>query len=258
METLSEAIWFSEKRKELMFLLLKGPKTSNDIEEEMGVSWRSMMLPVKELKEMDLLLHEGNKYMLSSIGRLIAENAKPISDIMDTLDSSTDYWANRNLKVIPAGLCKRLGELGNFSLIEPDLKDMFELPTKIVDSISASNHIMSLLSFFHPSYLSIYTKVALKGTRLSLIMTESVWTRIEEDFQQDKEQLEKMDNVQLFLYRNDLTPPTIITTDEFLLLSIFNKEGMYDHRDILSFDETALQWGKDLFTYHLDNSRKVV
>jgi predicted transcriptional regulator len=32
------------------------------------------------------------KYMLSSIGRLIAENAKPITDIMDTLDSSTDYW----------------------------------------------------------------------------------------------------------------------------------------------------------------------
>jgi predicted transcriptional regulator len=89
-------------------------------------------------------------------------------------------------------------------------------------------------------------------------MTESVWTRIEEDFQKDKEQLEKMDNVQLFLYRNDLTPPTIITTDEFLLLSIFNKEGMYDHRDILSFDETALQWGKDLFAYYLDSSRKVV
>lgn len=258
METLSEVIWFSEKRKELMFLLLEGPKTSNEIERKMGVSWRSMMLPVKELKEMELLLHEDNKYKLSSIGRLVAENAKPISDIMDTLDRSTDYWANRNLKVIPAGLCKRLGELSNFSLIEPELKDMFELPTKIVDSISKSNHIMSLLSFFHPSYLSIYTKIALKGTGLSLVLTESVWTRIEEDFQQEKEQLKKMDNVQLFLYSDEFTPPTIVVTDIFLLLSIFNKEGMYDHRDILSFDATALQWGKDLFAYYLDSSRKVV
>jgi predicted transcriptional regulator len=45
---------------------------------------------------------------------------------------------------------------------------MFELPTKIVEPYG-SNHLMSLLSFFHPSYRSIYAKVALKGTRLSLI-----------------------------------------------------------------------------------------
>jgi predicted transcriptional regulator len=257
METLSEAIWFSEKRKELMFLLLQGSKSSEEIEKEMGVSWRSMMLPVKELKEINLLFHENSKYTLSSIGRLVAENAKPISDIMNVLDKNTDYWANRNLKVIPSGLCRRLGELGQFSLIEPELKDMFELPTKVVDSISRSNHIMSVLSFFHPSYLSIYTEVASKGTELSLVLTESVWERIKEDFQNEKNQLEKMNNVQVFLYRNDFTPPSIVVTDLFLLLSLFNKEGRYDHRDILSFDETALQWGEDLFLHYLNNSRKV-
>lgn len=257
METLSEAIWFSEKRKELIFLLLQGSKSSEEIEKQMGVSWRSMMLPVKELKEMDLLLHENSKYSLSSIGRLVAENAKPIAGIMDVLDNNIDYWANRNLKVIPPGLRKRLGELNCFSLIEPELKDMFELSPKVVDSISRSNYIMSVLSFFHPSYLSIYTEVALKGTQLSLVLTESVWERIKEDFQNEKDQLEKMDNVQVFLYPNDFTPPSIVVTDLFLLLSLFNKQDRYDHRDILSFDERALQWGKELFLYYLDNSKKV-
>ena len=107
METLTETIWFSEKRKELMFLLLEGAKTSEEIENIMGVSWRSMMLPVKELKEMDLLLHEDTKYKLSSIGRLVAENAKPVSDIMDIMDKNTDYWASRDLKAIPRRLCRR-------------------------------------------------------------------------------------------------------------------------------------------------------
>lgn len=258
METLSEAIWFSEKRKELMFLLLEGPKTSEEIESKMGVSWRSMMLPVKELKEMDLLLHENSKYGLSSIGRLVTENAKPISDIMNVLDMNTDYWANRNLKMIPQGLSRRLGELGSFSFIEPELKDMFELSAKVVESISRSTSIMSVLSFFHPSYLSIYSEVASKGTELSLVLTESVWKRIEEDFQKEKDQLEEMDNVQVFLYGNGFAPPTIVLTDVFLLLSIFNKEGRYDHRDILSFDESALQWGKDLFTHYLESSMKVI
>jgi predicted transcriptional regulator len=258
METLSEAIWFSEKRKELMFLLLEGPKTSEEIESKMGVSWRSMMLPVKELKEMDLLLHEDSKYRLSSIGRLVTENAKPISDIMDVLDRNTDYWANRNLKMIPQVLRKRLGELGIFSFIEPELKDMFELSAKVVESMSRSSCIMSILSFFHPSYLLLYRDIASKGAELSLVLTESVWERIEEDFKKEKDQLGKMNNVHIFIYRNEFAPPAIVVTDVFLLLSIFNKEGRYDHRDILSFDASALQWGKELFLHYLDSSKKVL
>lgn len=258
METLTETIWFSEKRKELMFLLLEGAKTSEEIENIMGVSWRSMMLPVKELKEMDLLLHENTKYKLSSIGRLVAENAKPVSDIMDILDKNTDYWASRDLKAIPRRLCRRLGELGNFSLIEPELKDMFELPEKYVTSISRSTHIMSVLSFFHPSYLAMFSEMALKGVEISLLLTESVWQRIKEDFQEHKDQLENIGNAHVFVYQHEPAPPAIVATDVFLLLSIFNKEGRYDHRDILSFDASALQWGKELFLHYVENSMKVI
>jgi predicted transcriptional regulator len=258
METLSETIWFSEKRKELMFLLLEGPKTSEEIENKMGVAWRSMMLPVKELKEMDLLVTENSRYMLSSIGRIVTENAKPVSDIIDVLDKNTDYWANRNLKLIPRRLCRRLGELGNFSLIEPELKDMFELPEKYMTSISRSTHIMSVLSFFHPSYLSIFSEMASKGVEISLLLTESVWQRIKEDFQEHKDQLENIGNAHVFVYQHESAPPAIVATDVFLLLSIFNKEGRYDHRDILSFDASALQWGKELFLHYVESSIKVI
>lgn len=258
METLTETIWFSEKRKELMFLLLEGAKTSEEIENKMGVSWRSMMLPVKELKKMDLLLHKDTKYTLSSIGRLVTENAKPVSDIMGILDKNTDYWASRDLKTIPRGLCRKLGELGNFSLIEPELKDMFELPEKYVASISRSTHIMSVLSFFHPSYLSMFIEMASKGIEISILLTESVWERIKEDFQEQRDRLENIDNAHVFIYQHVSTPPAIVVTDVFLLLSIFNKEGRYDHRDILSFDASAMQWGKELFLHYAESSMKVI
>lgn len=241
-----------------MFLLLEGPKTSEEIETKTGVAWRSMMLPVKELKEMDLLVHENSRYMLSSIGRIVAENAKPVSDIMDVLDKNTDYWANRDLKLIPRGLRRRLGELGNFSLIEPELKDMFELPEKYVASISRSTYIMSVLSFFHPSYLSIFSEMASKGIEISLLLTESVWQRIKEDFQEQKYRLENIGNVHVFVYQHGSAPPSIVVTDVFLVLSIFNKEGRYDHRDILSFDKSALQWGKELFIHYAESSMKVI
>ncbi|WP_298684260.1 winged helix-turn-helix domain-containing protein [uncultured Methanomethylovorans sp.] len=258
METLAETIWFSEKRKELMFLLLEGAKTSEEIETKMGVSWRSMMLPVKELKEMDLLVFEDTKYKLSTIGRLVTENAKPVSDIMNILDKNTDYWASRDLQAIPRKFCRRLGELGDFSLIEPELKDMFELPESYVASISRSSHIMSVLSFFHPSYLSMFSDMASKGIEISVLLTESVWQRIKEDFQEQKGRLENIDNAHVFVYQHGSIPPGIVVTDVFLLLSIFNKQGRYDHRDILSFDASALQWGKDLFLHYVEGSMKVI
>lgn len=258
MEKFSEAIWFSEKRKNLLLLLLEGPKTSQEIESEMKVSWRSMTLPVKELKEMDFLLQEDNTYRLSPIGQILMENAKPIANTMEVLDKNMDYWTNRNLKVIPQNLRTRLGELGDFSFIEPGLKDMFELPTEVVDSLYKSTFVMSMISFFHPFHLSIYTDILSKGTKLWLVLTESVWARIEEDFKNEADQFKKEDNIEIFIYNGEFTPPSIIISDVFLFLSIFNKENKYDHRDILSFDERTFLWGKELFSYYLHSSKKVI
>lgn len=257
METFSETIWYSEKRKNLLLLLLEGPKTSEEIGYRMGVSWRSMMLPVKELKEMDLLLQEDDIYMLSTIGRLLIENMKPIADIIEVLDKNIDYWADRNLKVIPKNLCRRLGELGNFSFIEPGLKDMFELPTKVVNSLSGSTYVMSVISFFHPSYLPIYTTISSKGNQVTLVFTESIWERIEKDFKNEIDEFKKYTNVEFFIYSGTFTPPSIIITDVFMLLSIFDKKNKYDHRDILIFDERAFHWGKELFFHYLHSSKKM-
>jgi predicted transcriptional regulator len=104
----------------------------------------------------------------------------------------------------------------------------------------------------------MYCEVASKGTKISLLLTDSVWERIEEDFQNQKSILEKMDNVQILIYQNEFVPPTIIVTDVFLLLSILNKEDKYDHRDILSFDVNALKWGRELFIHYLESSFKVI
>ena len=258
MKTFSEVIWFSKKRRNILLLLLEGPKTLEEIEYEMKVSWRSMILPVKELKEMDLLLQKDDMYSLSIIGRLLIENTKPIAEIIEVLEKNMDYWKDRNLKAIPQNLRTRLGELDNFSFLEPGLANMFELPPKVVDSLYMSTNVMSIISFFHPSYLPIYTDISSKGTKLSLLLTESVWTRLEKDFNNEMDQLKNNDNVDLFIYIGELTPPAIICSDVFLFLSIFNEEDKYDHRDILSFEEKAFNWGKELFYQYIHSSKKVI
>ncbi|NOQ48660.1 MAG: DUF1724 domain-containing protein, partial [Methanococcoides sp.] len=40
-------------------------------------------------------------------------------------------------------------------------------------------------------------------------------------------------------------------------ICFFNKEGMYDHRKIMSFDESASKWGEELFTHYQNLSRRI-
>jgi predicted transcriptional regulator len=51
-----------------------------------------------------------------------------------------------------------------------------------------------------------------------------------------------------------MSPPAFTVTDNTLLISFFNKNDRYDHQDILSNNETALKWGRELFSYYKDRA----
>lgn len=46
-------------------------------------------------------------------------------------------------------------------------------------------------------------------------------------------------------------------TDDLMLIAFFNKDGVFDHKKVISFEKSALQWGKDLFEYYRERSEKV-
>lgn len=51
--------------------------------------------------------------------------------------------------------------------------------------------------------------------------------------------------------------PTIAVTDRFMYLCLFDRQGKYDHRKVMSFDASALRWGRELFMYYKKSARKV-
>jgi predicted transcriptional regulator len=46
-------------------------------------------------------------------------------------------------------------------------------------------------------------------------------------------------------------------TDDIMLIAFFNKDGIFDHKKVLSFEESALRWGVDLFQYYKKKSEKI-
>ncbi len=56
---------------------------------------------------------------------------------------------------------------------------------------------------------------------------------------------------------NIITPGAISVTDNLLLLSFFNKKGFFDHKKVISFEETAREWGREFFMHYKQFSEEV-
>ncbi len=253
----TETVWFSEKRRKILLLLLEGTKSTEEMKEAFGVNWRSLILPLKELKEEQLIENPEGEYILSDIGKVIAENSKPINGMLDLFGMDTDYWSKRDLNSIPEYLLDRIGEIEECMIVEPELNQMFEPPEEFNSALMNSEHIHSVFSIYHPLYPPLFTELDEKGTEMSFVLTESVLERMREDNKEELEQMESSENTKLFLYRNEIFPPFIVVTDNLFSASFFNIQGRYDHRDIMCSSQSSLLWGEELFSYYQEESDEI-
>lgn len=255
--TLIETLWLSEKRKKLLLLLIEGPRDIEQIKKALNVTSRAMMPQIKILKDKNLVIEESATYRLSNIGEIIVKNMNPLMDTLMVIEENKEYWKNRDLDSIPSELFKRLGELGHYFLVEPDLNHMFELPIEFTANIKNSKHVMTCASYFHPAYPKLYSELAEKGIEMSLVLTSSIFERMQKDSPEELKNIMGKENTRLFVYDGDINIPTVTVTDWFAYICFFDIEGKYDHKQIMSFDENALQWGNELFQYYRDMSQAV-
>ena len=52
-------------------------------------------------------------------------------------------------------------------------------------------------------------------------------------------------------------PAMIAVSESKLFLGLLNKKGKFEGQYILSSESSALSWGKELFEYYIEGSRRV-
>ncbi|AAM31180.1 MULTISPECIES: helix-turn-helix transcriptional regulator [Methanosarcina] len=256
---LLDLILFSEKRKAFLMLLREGPKNTQEILDRLKVPRTALLPQIKKLKEQNLVIHEEGVYRLSLIGEIIIEKMQPLLDTLEVFEKQEEFWTDRKLTPIPPHLIKRISELGNYRLIEPDLSHTFDLNPEFVKNVSNSNHILMFFSYFHPQFPSFFLDLARRGTEISLVLSESVYARLEEDFKKEEKELLKMENTGLFILdeKEVEIPAVVVSSDKIMLMGLFNESGRFDRQYIISFEAGAIEWGKELFEYFRDMSREI-
>lgn len=249
-----DIVWFSQKRTQILLSILEGPKTNEELAQELDLDIRALQLPIKELKESGLLIHENGTSFLSDLGRIISSSAKPAYQLTGLFQNNIEYWTSRHLTDIPRPFTRRLGELGKCELLKQDMNHMFQLPQQITLSASKTKHIISVLSFFYPEHLHMYNISVKEGNKISLVVTKGVYQTMMDNFEKLLNDIMIQGNTEIYCLTEDISPPSFTITDTALLISFFNKNKRYDHQDMLSNEKSALKWGMDLFNYYKDNA----
>nr|WP_304364393.1 winged helix-turn-helix domain-containing protein [Methanosarcina sp. KYL-1] len=247
----------SDKRKKLLLLLTEGPKRIDEITEVLDAPATSVLPQVKKLKENGLVLQDGKTYKLSKIGLIVTEKMQPLVGTLEVFEDHFDYWTERDLTGIPPSLRVNLGKIGSCRLIEPKLSRIFEPPEEFVDNLLKSGEVMRFTSYFQPSFKSIHDIVIRNKAAVSLIVTSGFFERVVSDHPEELDKFLRPENSKLFIFNGSTTLASLTVTERFMALLLPDKRGKLDQRLLLSFEEKAIEWGKEMFLHLLDQSREV-
>jgi predicted transcriptional regulator len=215
------------------------------------------MPQIKKIKEGRLIVQdERNTYRLSDMGEIVVEKMEPLLDTVRVFEENYDYWVNHDFTAIPEHLLNRIDELGNYFMLEADLTGFLKSPkTSRIICLSQKN-IKIFLSYFNPLYIEIYSELIKKEAEMCLILTQPVFERMKKDYQKDLKMLVESKNVEVYICDKNVTLKDVVT-ERFCSLVLFDKKGKFDHQRLMSFDESALKWCEELFSYYKDMSRRL-
>jgi len=255
--SLIDLVFRSDKRKNLLILLDSGSKSIDEIRDELDVTATSILPQIKKLIDSDLIVQEDRMYKLTVLGEFIIKKVKPLISALEVVEKNNCYWTGHDLNSIPRHLLERISELGDCTLIEPDLNHFYEPSQKIIDSMANAKIVSTLASYFNPTYLPLYVELGRKDAELSLNFTQSVWDHLSNEHSNMIKELMSMDNVSLYISKEGIKISEITVTDKIMLLGLFDKNGKFDQQFILSFEPAALRWGQELFDYFKRLSKQV-
>lgn len=254
---LIDLVFRSDRRKNLLILLDSGSKNIDEIRDALDVTATSILPQIKRLIDDDLVIQEERMYKLTVLGEFIIKTIKPLISALEVVEKNKSYWIGHDLNSIPRHLLERISELGDCTLIEPDLNHIYEPSKKIIDSMSNAKQASTFASYFNPAYLPLYVELGRKDAELCLNFTQSVWDHLSNKHSSMINELMGMDNVSLYVSKEGIKLTEITVTDKIMLLGLFDNQGKFDQQFIMSSEPSALLWCQELFDYFKRLSRLV-
>lgn len=253
---LLSVLTFSEKRKDILFLLDEGPKTLSDIKSYFKVTSPEILPRIKEMEASNLIWKDEKRYYITPIGKSAVFYLRPLIDYLTVVEKYEDFWKDHIIEDIPQHLLDRLSDLKDCQIYSDKIENIYESHGHFTENLKNSTKVMGLTSIFIPTYPAFFAGLAAQGMPTSLILTQNVFVKVLTEYPNEMRAFMDAKNTELYIIED--AKVAFVTTDYFLSLSLFFKNGIYDPQtDLVGHDNNALKWGKELFEYYKDKAKKI-
>ncbi len=247
----------SSVRAKIILSLNKGNKDLNTLKNELGLESSAALHSLKKLESQNILIKKENKYSLSSIGKLYAVKSESLFKSFYTVKKYKKIWLNHWIDGIPKNLLKEIKCLSNSFLVESTPIDILKPYSHYTKLVNEAHEIRSISPIFYYPYIDLYKNALKRNADMKLIVTPLILAKMTETAGADiLNQILSSKNFKLYKIEEDVKV-VFTVTENFLSLGLFSTEGLYDATiNLVSYDEDAVKWGRELFNYYLDKAQK--
>jgi predicted transcriptional regulator len=191
------------------------------------------------------------------VGKILTKSFDQLSRVIKIFETDMEFWKEHDINGIPEEFRPRLHELGDYKVVQSDPVDIFRPHKEFMQNLLKSKWIMGVLPIFHPDYPKFFLALAKSGVDVALVLTRDVFEMIKSGYPKELEMGLKCKNTKMLICEENVKTAFTVT-DKFLSLGLFRKSGPYDvYHDLVSYDASAIKFGKDLFGYYERRSKKV-
>ena len=247
----------SEKRKNLLILLLNGPRLWEEIKDTLNVKASGMLPQIKILESEDLVVKEGRQFRLTDSGQIVAFHLEQFDRTLMVIGQQKKYWQEHDIRALPQEFFFRLGELKKAQIYEAGTEEILEPHAQSIDMIMKSKKVSGISPVVHPVYPELFRSLAQDGREVRIILSKNAFAKIRKEYYDLFLEGLQYENAHLSVYEDDMRFSTIVT-EKNLCMELFTKTGLFDSkRDLVSIDPMAVKWGEDVFSYFFKRSHPV-
>jgi len=247
---------FSEKRKDILFLLEESPKTLSEIKYYFDVKSPEIIPRLREMEEVNMIIRQDGMYRLTSLGKVLIVYYKPFLDTLTAIEINKDFWSKHDFEAIPYTLLSRIQELKDCRNIRTEHEHIYDSHKSFMENVFCSTHFMGFASIFFPSFPILFLEMARKNIPISIIVTPNVFFKIQNEYSAEIEEFLNYKHSSFHVYNDEKISFSV--TNRFFSLSLFFKNGTFDpSNDMVGFDSSSIKWGEDLFKHYKENSIEI-
>jgi len=246
----------SELKLRILLSLLNGEKKLSEIHEDIKSSESTILHIIKEFEGLDLTEKSSGTYQLTSLGLIEAQMCKNAFLTSEVIEKFKDFWLPHDLTDIPPNLIFRIGALKDSTLIRAEVLELGKVYDSFLKILMTSTQIRGISPIFHPDYVPVIENLLSQGRSIELIVTSGVLAKTLASAKVD-DLLKNIQDGALKIYLKEDLKVALTVTDKNFSLGLFKKNGDYDdNMDLISVNKEAIEWGEQLYKYHLKNSTR--